>query len=158
MRSSDATGSDVSTTGARRRSRSAPYSITPFSIRKNAADCADANTVRSESWNSRPSRPAGTVPTTSSQPSLASWLSGAIWRSTSERHMPAKIRIQSWKKKMNRTMAVARWVAIKNVMKYGSFWWMFQPSSCGRITLWPRLEIGNSSENPCSSPSTIAWK
>ncbi len=43
-------------------------------------------------------------------------------------------------------------------MKYVSFWWMFQPSSRGRMTLWPRLEIGNSSANPCSRPSRIAWK
>src|ERR1700745_3610235 len=34
---------------------------------------------------------------------------------------------------------------------------MFQPSGLGRRTLWPRLEIGKSSEKPCSSPSTIAW-
>ena len=34
-----------STSGARRRSRSAPYSITPFSIRKNAADCARGEQV-----------------------------------------------------------------------------------------------------------------
>ena len=33
-----------------------------------------------------------------------------------------------------------------------SFWWMSQPSSCGRITLWPRLEIGKSSETPWSEP------
>ena len=31
--------------------------------------------------------------------------------------MPAKIRFQSSKKKMNRTIAVARWVAIRKVMK-----------------------------------------
>ena len=30
-------------------------------------------------------------------------------------------------------------------MKYSSFWWMSQPRSCGRTTLWPRLEIGKSS-------------
>ena len=27
-------------------------------------------------------------------------------------------------------------------MKYLSFWWMFQPSSFGRMTLCPRLETG----------------
>src|SRR3954452_2482723 len=34
---------------------------------------------------------------------------------------------------------------------------MSQPSSRGRITLWPRLEIGNSSAAPWSRPSTTAW-
>src|SRR5919199_2132045 len=33
---------------------------------------------------------------------------------------------------------------------------MSQPSSFGAITLWPRLEIGNSSLTPCSRPRTIA--
>src|SRR6059058_293047 len=33
---------------------------------------------------------------------------------------------------------------------------MSQPSRLGRITLWPRLEIGNSSETPWSRPRTIA--
>ena len=41
-------------------------------------------------------------------------------------------------------------------MKYGSFWWMFQPRSRGSTTLCPRLEIGKSSLKPCNSPSTIA--
>ena len=41
-------------------------------------------------------------------------------------------------------------------MKYGSFWWMFQPRSFGRITLWPRLDTGKSSETPWSSPMTSA--
>ena len=60
-------------------------------------------------------------------------------------------------KNPSRTSAVARCVATRKVMKKSSFWWMSQPSSCGRITLWPRLEIGNSSLNPCSRPSTTAW-
>src|SRR5215217_3320333 len=33
---------------------------------------------------------------------------------------------------------------------------MSQPSSRGRMTLCPRLEIGKSSEKPCRRPSTIA--
>jgi hypothetical protein len=48
-------------------------------------------------------------------------------------------------------------VATRNVRKYGSFWWMSQPKSFGRITLWPRLEIGKSSATPCRSPRMIAW-
>jgi len=66
------------------------------------------------------------------------------------------MRTQSCQKKKNSTIAVARWVATRNVMKYLSFWWMFQPRSFGKITLCPRLETGKSSETPCSSPSTIA--
>src|SRR6185437_16953975 len=34
---------------------------------------------------------------------------------------------------------------------------MFQPRSCGTITLWPWLEIGKSSAKPWSNPSRIAW-
>ena len=34
----------------------------------------------------------------------------------------------------------------------------FQPNSVGNSTVCPRLEIGNSSVTPCSTPSTIAWK
>jgi hypothetical protein len=37
-----------------------------------------------------------------------------------------------------------------------SFWRMCQPRSFGATTLWPRLEIGKSSEKPCSRPRTIA--
>jgi len=44
-------------------------------------------------------------------------LSGPISRSANERHIPAKIRIQSSQKNTNSTMAVARWVATKKVMK-----------------------------------------
>ena len=35
---------------------------------------------------------------------------------------------------------------------------MCQPTSRGRITLWPRLETGKSSDTPWSSPSIAAWK
>src|SRR5260370_18563306 len=35
---------------------------------------------------------------------------------------------------------------------------MCHPTSRGRMTLWPRLEIGKSSETPCSSPSIAPWK
>ena len=62
------------------------------------------------------------------------------------------MRTQSRQKKSSRTIAVARCVAIRNVRKYLSFWWMFQPSSFGRITLCPRLETGNSSDTPCKQP------
>ena len=57
-----------------------------------------------------------------------------------------------------RTTAVAQWVATRKERKKLSFWWMFQPNSCGAITPWPRLEIGNGSAMPCRAPSTIAWK
>ena len=66
------------------------------------------------------------------------------------------MRTQSPQKKPSRTSAVARCVAIRNVRKLESFWWMSQPKIVGRITLCPRLEMGNSSLTPCSSPSTIA--
>ena len=92
--------------------------------------------------------PAGIEPTTSSHPSFASASSGSMPRSRSERPSPRRMRTQSRQKKPKSTIAVARWVAIRKVRKYLSFWWMSQPSSFGRITLWPRLETGNSSETP----------
>ena len=73
---------------------------------------------------------------------------GAISRSRSERPSPLKMRTQSFQKNPSSTSAVARWTATRNVMKYLSFWWMFQPNRRGNTTAWPRLEIGNSSENP----------
>ena len=89
---------------------------------------------------------------------FASASSGAIPRSRSERPRPFTIRTQSLQKNPSSTSAVARWTATRKLRKYGSFWWMFQPSRCGRITACPRLEIGNSSEKPWSSPRTMAWK
>src|ERR1700760_2109578 len=35
---------------------------------------------------------------------------------------------------------------------------MFQPSSFGSSTAWPRLEIGNGSEIPCRAPRMIACR
>ena len=52
---------------------------------------------------------------------------------------------------------MAKCVATRKVRKYWSFWWMSQPSTFGRITLWPRLEIGKSSATPWSNPRMIAW-
>ena len=131
---------------------------TPFTIRNAAADAAEANSLRSDCSSSRPMMPAGIVPTMRSHPSRASASSGAISRSRSERPSPRKIRTQSRQKKMKRTIAVARCVATRNVRKNLSFWWMFHPASRGRITPWPRLEIGNGSATPWRSPRTTAWK
>ena len=41
-------------------------------------------------------------------------------------------------------------------MKNESFWRMCHPRSFGATTLWPRLEIGKSSEKPWSRPRTTA--
>ena len=86
-------------------------------MRKNDADWAEANTLRSACSSSSPRIPAGIVPATSSHPSFASVSSSAMPRSRRLRPMPAKIRIQSFQKKRNRTIAVARWVATRKVMK-----------------------------------------
>src|SRR3954452_24914909 len=58
-------------TGARRRRASAPNSMSPLTNRKIAAVSVDANRLRNGCSSSSPSRPAGIVPTTSSQPSFA---------------------------------------------------------------------------------------
>src|SRR5919197_876895 len=148
--------SSASTCTARRRRSSAPKSRKPLRIRKTAAERGEANTCRSLCSSSRPRIPAGIVPTTSSQPSFASTSSGAISRSRRLRPSPRRIRTQSRQKKPSRTIAVARCVATRKVRKYESFWWMFQPRSFGRTTLWPRLETGKSSETPWSRPRTTA--
>src|ERR1044072_4220130 len=149
--------SSTSVCGARRRSISAPKSRTPFIVRKIAADCGEANTLGGVCSSGRTSIPAGIVPTTSSQASFASVSSGAIPRSRRLRPRPLTIRTQSCQKKPSSTSAVARGVAPRKPRKYASFWWMFQPSRLGRMTLCPRLETGKSSDTPCNSPSTIAW-
>jgi hypothetical protein len=118
----------------------------------------EANSLRSESWSVRPRIPAGIVPTTSSQPSFASVSVSPISRSRRERPSPFTIRTQSFQKKASKTSAVARCSATRKVRKYGAFWWMFQPTSFGRMTLCPRLETGNSSDTPWSSPSIAPWK
>ncbi len=79
--------------------------------------------------------PAGIVPTTSSQPSFASESSSAIAAVAQAAAEPRRMRTQSRQKKQSSTIAVARCVATRKLRKYGSFWWMFQPSSFGRITL-----------------------
>ena len=122
--------------------------MNPLTIRKADADAAEAKTPRSLCSSRSPRIPAGIVPTINSQASFASVSAGSIPRSRRLRPRPFTIRTQSRQKKPSSTSAVARWVATRKVMKYGSFWWMFQPSSCGRITLWPRLETGKSSETP----------
>ncbi len=71
--------------------------------------------------------------------------------------MPLRMRIQSRPKNQSRTMAVARCVATRKAMKYLSFWWMSHPNTRGAMTLCPRLEIGNSSATPWSSPRITAW-
>ena len=68
------------------------------------------------------------------------------------------IRFQSDQNMKNRTMAVAKWVATRNVRKNVSFWWMSQPNTRGSTTAWPSELTGNGSAKPWSTPSTMAWK
>ena len=78
--------------------------------------------------------------------------SARISRIRSERQRPLTIRTQSLRKNTSSTIAVAKCVAIRNVRKNLSFWWMFQPASAGSTTPWPRLEIGNGSAIPWVRP------
>ena len=61
--------------------------------------------------------PAGIVPTTISHPSFPSGLAAEISRCSSERHMPVRMRTQSFQKNQSRMIAVARWVATRKAMK-----------------------------------------
>ena len=111
--------------------------------------------MRSLCSSATPRIPAGIVPTMITQARRASRSRG-VDRPRTERTKPNQIRFQSSRKKRNRTIAVAQWVATRKERKYSSFWWMFQPNRCGSSTAWPRLEIGNGSEIPCRAPRMIA--
>ena len=102
--------------------------------------------------------PTGIVAAISSHPRRASTSSARISRITSERHSPLTILAQSLMNSPSSTRAVPRWVATRKVRKNLSFWWMFQPATPGRMTPWPRLEIGNGSAMPCVIPRITAWK
>ena len=76
---------------------------------------------------------------------------------------PPMIRTQSARKYTSSASAVATCSATTNA-RYGDSLGRLpvttssQPSHAGMSTEWPRLEIGNSSVTPCSTPITIAWK
>ena len=115
--------------------------------------CGEANTLRSLSsqQRARGSRP-GSCPTTSSQPSFASVSSGSIPGRAASGRAPSRS-APSRARRSRAARARSRDASRRgSVRKYLSFWWMFQPKRLGRITLWPRLEIGKSSETPWSSP------
>src|SRR5438128_9966172 len=59
---------------------------------------------------------------------------------------------------MRRAVAVPTWSSTTNARKVGSAWSIFQRSSFGRMTVWPRLLTGKSSVTPCSNANTRAWK
>src|SRR5260370_27042039 len=59
---------------------------------------------------------------------------------------------------MTRAVAVPTWSRTTNARNVGSAWLMFQCSSLGRITVWPRLLTGKSSVTPWSNANTRAWK
>ena len=71
--------------------------------------------------------------------------------------------IQSRQKYSSKAMALPTCRATTNASQNDSgFDWafttLFQPNSDGNNTVWPRLEMGNSSATPCSAPRTTAWK
>ncbi len=70
-RPSTSPGSRPGRGGRRRRRSNSSSSDTPLTIRKAAANCGEANSLRSGSSSSRPMTPTGIVPATSSQPSRA---------------------------------------------------------------------------------------
>src|SRR6202521_5958406 len=58
---------------------------------------------------------------------------------------------------MTSAVAVPTWSSTTKARKVGSAWLIFQPSSFGRMTIWPRLLTGKSSVTPCSNANTRAW-
>src|SRR5947207_3881138 len=64
---------------------------------------------------------------------------------------------------MSSAVAVATCRPTRNARKNDSGWaWaaarLSHPKIVGRITAWPRLEMGNSSVTPWITPITTAWK
>src|ERR1700693_1449054 len=59
---------------------------------------------------------------------------------------------------MTSAVAVPTWSRTTKARNVGSAWLMFQPSSFGRMTVWPRLLTGKSSVTPCSNANTRTWK
>ena len=150
-------------TSARFRTRSPRVRITPLLIRKTAAASGLAKTVRSVCSRRTPVRPAGMVATTNSQPRRSSEVS--IRRRRAERTRPRTMRTHSRRKNTTSANAVATWRPTRKARKNDSGRACARaracqrpPSRLGRSTECPRLETGNSSVTPCSSPITIAWK
>ena len=84
-------------------------------MRKNEADWAEANTLRS-ACSKEPEDPGGDRAGDEQPPELRIRVVLGDAPAQASAHA-AKIRIQSFQKKRNRTIAVARWVATRKVMK-----------------------------------------
>ncbi len=86
-----------------------------------------------------------------------------IERRASVRKNARMIATHSWRKYTSRPIALPTCSITTNASQKDSgrdcaLTSAFQPNSVGNSTVCPRLEIGNSSVTPCSSPSTTAWK
>ena len=137
--------------------RSNASSRTPLTIRNAAAELGEANSCAADARAAgRGPRPGSCRPRAAS-PAGRRCRRGSRGRAASGRARGGSASSRSQKKK-NRTIAVARWVATRKVRKNLSFWWMSQPRSRGRITPWPRLEIGNGSAMPWSRAENGPWK
>jgi hypothetical protein len=101
----------------------------------------------------------GIVPMTSSHASRSSgaWARRveSVWKNA------FTIRAQSFRKYTINAIAVATWRPTRNARNEDSLvdccvtTWL-HPKTAGMITLWPRLDTGNSSVMPCRMPMKIA--
>ena len=132
---------------ARRRRAAAPLRIRKIAAVRSATRTPCAASARASARGC----PAGIVPTTSSQPSFAS---ASVDLAVAQRAAEALARSAPSRARRSRssTIAVARCVATRNVRKYGSFWWMFQPSRLRQDHAVPeardREELGDALQEP----------
>ena len=130
--------------------------------RNVAASSGLANTFVNSFCTSSPTMPTGIVPRMIIQASR--WSGVATRRSAREVKNPRTIRSQSRQKNAIIAIAVATCSPTMKA-RYGepgaetfSVFPQLPPISAGSSTLCPRLETGNSSVTPWTSPVTTAWR
>ncbi len=133
-----------------------------MTARNVAASSGLANIFVNSFCSTNPTMPTGIVPRMIIQASR--WSGVATRRSTMEVTNPRTIRSQSRQKNAIIATAVATCSPTMNA-RYGepvaetfSVLAQLPPISAGSSTLCPRLETGNSSVTPCTSPVTAAWR
>ena len=130
--------------------------------RNTAASSGLASTFVTSFCSTTPTMPTGIVPRMIIQASR--WSGVAIRRCPMEEKNPRTIRSQSRQKNAIIATAVATCSPTMNA-RYGepvaetfSVFAQLPPISAGNSTLCPRLETGNSSVTPWTSPVTTAWR
>ena len=149
-------------TSARRRKRSAPSRMKPLTTRKIDAASGLASATRTGCSSSKPEDPDRNR-RDDDQPceALGRRLDPSLGERREEGADHARSRFarsRSAARRRCRRGASRRTPATATRARDCQLTMLCQPNRLGKITVWPRLEIGNSSVTPCRTPSTIAWK